>query len=65
MPWKIAITSWAISADLFAFTNNIKTIITTVHNIPEDYHYVEAWFIGSENWKCFFIFVGEFNLKFK
>ena len=23
-------------------------IISTVNSIPEDYHYVEAWFIGSE-----------------
>ena len=43
---KIATTAWAISADLFAFTNNINAIISTVHSIPEDYHYVEAWFIG-------------------
>ena len=48
MPSKIAITSWAISADLFAFTDNINTIIPIVHGIPEDYHYVEAWFIGSK-----------------
>ena len=45
---KIATTAWVISADLFAFTNNIKVIIPTVQNIAEDYHYVEAWFIGPD-----------------
>ena len=51
VPRKIATTSWAISTDLFAFNKNIKVIIPTVNSIPEDYHYVEAWFIGSDNYK--------------